>query len=507
MSGKVFLVGAGPGDPGLLTLKAHEALKKADLIIYDYLANPETLRFAKKSAQTIGVGKGFRYKKWSQNRINRLVIRAAREGKTVLRLKGGDPYLFGRGGEEALYLHEHRIPFEVIPGVTSASGCAAYSGIPLTHRAHTPAVTFLTGHRADDKNLDSIAWDKIVALKGTLVVYMGFYNLAKITQKLIDAGLPKNTKVSVIQWGTLPRQKSCDGTLASIEKIVVQKRLGAPCVIIIGEVVALKNKLNWYEKLPLFGKKVLITRMSEKMSDLRFRLENLGAEGLEQPAIEIKPLTDYAPMDKAIQNISSYDWIIFTSTFGVDGFFNRLKTRHRKDARFLKNALVASVGPETSKALVAWGIEPDLQPSRFETSALVEAFKNKPSWIKGKEVLTLRTTIAPPFLEQGLKKLGGHVNRVDAYSTVGVKHMSPLIRSQLLKGEVDFIIFTSASTVEHWVKMLGMSTARKVAKKSKLISIGPVTSQKIKSCGLPVKAQAKIYTIDGIIDILKKGLK
>ena len=305
--GLVSLVGAGPGDPDLLTVKALKRIREADLIVYDYLVNPEHLRHAKDSTVKICVGKGFRHHRLSQRRINRLIIRSAKKGQTVVRLKGGDPYLFGRGGEEALYLYEHKISFEVVPGVTSATACAAYSGIPLTHREHNASVTFLTGHRAHDENLDSVDWRRIVALSGTLVIYMGFYNLGRIAKRLVEYGMPVETRVSVIQWGTLPWQKSCVGTLLNIEKIVSKKNMGAPSIIIIGDVVSLKNKLNWFEKLPLFGKKVLITRTREKSGVLKEKLAGLGAWVLEMPAIEVKPIKNFLSLDRTIQKINDFD--------------------------------------------------------------------------------------------------------------------------------------------------------------------------------------------------------
>jgi uroporphyrinogen III methyltransferase/synthase len=494
----VSLVGAGPGDPGLLTVKALKRIREADLIIYDYLVNLEHLCHAKNDAIKIGVGKGFRHHRLSQEKINRLIIQAATKGQSIVRLKGGDPYLFGRGGEEALYLYEHKIPFEVIPGVTSATACAAYSGIPLTHREHNSSVTFLTGHRADDKNLDSVDWRRIAALKGTLVIYMGFYNLGKIAERLMEVGMPADTKVSVIQWGTLSWQKSCDGTLQNIEQIVLKKKMGAPSMIIIGDVVSLKNKLNWFERLPLFGKKIVITRTRDKSSVLKEKLAELGGWVLEMPVIEIKPIQNYSHLDQTIQKIKNFDWIVFTSTYGVDAFFERLQRVHHQDVRTLSGIKVASVGSETSAALREKGLLSDLEPKRFETVAITEEFKKRFKNLKGKKILLLRTNIAPPELEERLKKMGAVVSRVTAYRTLFPKRMQPEVKKELLHGSVDYVMFTSSSTVSNFTKLLGLKNIKNLTK-TQFSSIGPVTSKTMKSFGLRVSCEAKIFTIDGLI--------
>ncbi len=505
MKGKVSLVGAGPGDPGLLTVKALRLIQEADLIVYDTLANPDHLQFAKKGAVKLCVGKRFRYHPFSQEKINRLIIEASRDGKKVVRLKGGDPYLFGRGGEEALYLAKHRIPFEVVPGVTSATACAAYSGIPLTHREHNSSVTFLTGHKAHDENLDTVDWEKIIGLKGTIVIYMGFYNLGRIAKRLIEKGMAPDTKVSVIQWGTLPRQKSCDGTLENIEHRVSQKGLGAPSIIIVGDVVSLKESLNWFEKLPLFGKRIVITRMRDKASALRERLSALGAQVLEFPLIEIKPNPDGSAMDKAISELSSFDWLIFTSTYGVDAFFDRLEEKHGKDARCLGKIKIACVGPETSAALAKKGLRADLEPKRFETAALVEEFKRRFRALRGVKILLLRTNIAPPDLEEGLKKLGAEVRRVTAYLTKFTKSPSLEIKKELMGNRVDFVTFTSSSTVTGFIRSLGLKNIKKISKKIRFASIGPVTSKTLRGYGLKPYCEAKTFTTEGLAEALRKS--
>ncbi len=505
MTGKVSLVGAGPGDTGLLTLKALKLIKEADIVIYDYLVNPAHLRLAKPESLKICLGKGFRHHRLSQNKINRLIISAARKGRRVVRLKGGDPYLFGRGGEEALFLFKHRIPFEVVPGVTSATACAAYAGIPLTHREHNASVTFLTGHRAHDDNLDGIDWEKITGLGGTLVIYMGFYNLEIITKKLIRSGMKPSTKISVIQWGTLTYQKSCEGTLADITKKVKKAGLSAPSIIIVGEVVSLSKNLNWFEKLPLFGKRIVVTRTRDKASSLSQNLESLGAVVMEFPVIEIKPINDYLEMDTTIKTLLEFDWVIFTSTYGVDAFFERLEKKHKKDARWLATIKVACVGPETAEALKKRGVLPDLLPNRFETKALVVEFKNRFKKLAGQNVLLVRTDIAPPDLEIGLRTLGANLKRVTAYRTVTPRHVSLEIKKELLKNGADYVTFTSSSTVDHFVRIVGLKNVKALAKKGRFVSIGPVTSKTLKSYGLKPACQARVFTVQGMIDAVLKN--
>lgn len=504
MKGKVYLVGAGPGDPGLLTVKAMCLLRQADLVVYDYLANPAHLRHCRPEAVTICVGKRFRYHRFSQNKINRLIVGAARKGQKVVRLKGGDPYLFGRGGEEALFLQRHQIPFEVVPGVTSATACAAYAGIPLTHREHNASVTFLTGHRAADNNLDSVRWEKIADLGGTLVIYMGFYNLSVIARKLVKAGMRADTPAAVIEWGTLPRQRSCVGQLKNIAASVASKKMKAPCIIIIGPTVALGKKLNWFESLPLFGKTVAVTRARERNTRISKKLSRLGAEVLEFPTIEIESLSEFKEMDRAIRELDHQDWAVFTSVYGVNAFFDRLRKTHEKDARALSRLRIAAVGPETAAALEENGISPDLVPPRFETEAIVAEFAARFGNLKGKHVVLFRTDIAPPALEAGLKKLGAEVTRVTAYRT-RLPHSAPKEAvERLSKGAVDFVTFTSSSTVDHFVKILGTRRTRFIAQKTRFASIGPVTTATLKKHGLKPACQAKIFTVDGLVEAIRK---
>lgn len=506
MKGKVSLVGAGPGDPGLLTLKALRLLQDADVVIYDFLANPDHLKHSRPEALKICVGKRFRHQLYTQAKINRLIIREAAKGSRVVRLKGGDPYLFGRGGEEALFLVKNRIPFEVVPGVTSATACAAYAGIPLTHRDHNASVTFLTGHRAHDKNLDSIDWKKIVSVGGTLVIYMGFYNLAIIARRLRLEGMPSRTPVAVIEWGTLPKQLSCLSNLSRIAGDVKKGGLKAPCIIIVGEVASLGRQLNWYEKLPLFGQSVVVTRNREKAGTLGDRLRDLGADVIELPLIRIEPPAAFLGLDSALRNIRSFDWLVFTSAAGVESFFDRLRWQSL-DARSLGGVRIASVGPETSAALSRAGLRADLEPLRYESAAIVEEFKRLFGSLQGDRIAVFQASGAPDTLNAGLVSLGADVTRIDAYRTVPAEAPSPPIKKRISSGRVDWVTFTSGSTAENFVKCFGRSVSGRISRRVKFASIGPVTSETMKRLGLRVAVQAKNHDLNGLIEaITRKGL-
>ncbi len=503
--GFVSLVGAGPGDPELLTLKALRRIREADLIIYDYLVNPEHLRHAKNDSRTLCVGKGFRHKLMSQQKINRLIIREAKRGKNVVRLKGGDPYLFGRGAEEALFLRQHGIPFDVVPGITSAVACANYAGIPLTHREHNSSVTFLTGHRAHDEALDSIDWRRIAAMPGTLVVYMGFYNLSTIAGRLIANGMRADTPVAVIEWGTLPRQKTCTGTLKNITLLVARMKLEPPCLIVIGDVVTLRPKLDWYEKLPLFGKKVLVTRTRDKAGLLSSKLRALGAETIELPTLEIGSVPDFGPLDAAIRELSRFSWVIFTSSYALDAFFERL-SRLKKDARWLRDIRIACVGPDTAAALRLRGFEPDALPQDSESAAIPDAIRAKEGSLKNLPILLVRTNIAPPTLEKRLRKAGAHPHRVTGYITDRARPDSALLR-RLLQNPPDYLTFTSSSTAKNLTVILGKKKMTRLAARSTVVSVGPQTSGTLRSLGLRVKVQASDHSVDGLISAIIKDAR
>ena len=503
MKGKVYLVGAGPGDPGLLTVKADRLLRSADLIVYDYLANPRHLDRARTDAARICVGKRYRHQVYTQEKINRLILKAAKAGRQVVRLKGGDPYLFGRGGEEALFLQKHGVAFEVVPGVTSATACAAYAGVPLTHRDHNASVTFLTGHRAGDENLDSIDWQKVVSLGGTLVIYMGFYNLAVIARRLRESGMRSDAKVCVIEWGTLPRQKTCEGTLASIAGHVKRAGLGAPCIILVGDVVSLRGRLAWYERLPLFGKTVVVTRAEASNAKLTEKLSELGAEVVACPTIEIRPLASTAALDRALKDLSVLNWAVFTSPHGVRAVFGRLTARHA-DARAFAGVKIACIGPGTAEALALHGLQADLVPDYYFTDGLVRALKAR--GVRGQTIGLFRTDIAPEALEKGLRALGAAVRTVVAYRTRRPRGVPEAAARALKKGSAHCVTFTSASTFENFIRLLGRPAAQRLARRSAFVSIGPVTTQTMRRFGFKPRKQAAVHDIDGLVKAVRESV-
>ncbi|MBI4357725.1 MAG: uroporphyrinogen-III C-methyltransferase, partial [Candidatus Omnitrophica bacterium] len=429
--GFVSLVGAGPGDPKLLTLRGKEVLEQADVVIYDYLVHPSLLRLAPQ-AKHIYVGKkGGDPDSTRQDSIDQLLVRLACEGKRVVRLKGGDPFVFGRGGEEAMALAKNKIRFEVVPGISAGIAAPAYAGIPVTHRGYASKVTFLTAHEDPRKKREHVDWKAIAGLSGTLVIFMGIKTLPNIIKRLLHYGKDRRTPVSVIRWGTTAQQRVVTGTLANIVNKVKQVALKPPAITVIGQVNRLRPLLNWFEKKPLFGKTVLVTRSRKQASQLSDRLESLGANVVEVPTIDISPINNFRILDEAIHQMATphanplpsrgegrvrgiYDWIVFTSENGVEIFFNRLRDL-RKDARVLKNVRIAAIGPGTQAKLQSFFVEPDLLPNVFTTEGLVKAFKT--CGISGKKILLLRTTIAPKLLHDSLKKLGAFVTEIPVYKT------------------------------------------------------------------------------------------
>ncbi|MFH1489915.1 MAG: uroporphyrinogen-III C-methyltransferase, partial [Pseudomonadota bacterium] len=416
--GKVVLVGSGPGDPGLLTLKAKACIERADVVIYDYLANPSFLAYAKESAELIYVGKKGGSHTMSQEDINRLIIEKARGGVHVVRLKGGDPFIFGRGGEEAEELVRAGIPFEIVPGITSAIAVPAYGGIPLTHRDFTSTVAFVTGHEDPTKGKSDIAWDKISTGVGTLVFLMGIGNLAGIADNLMANGRPPGTPVAVIQRGTTPEQRTLVGTLGDIGEKALQSGIKPPGIIVVGEIVRLRETLNWFEGMPLFGRRIVVTRAREQSSGFLARLAELGAECIEFPTIETVPPEDWEPLDEAIRSLENYHWLLFTSVNGVKAFFRRLDFLGR-DVRDLKGLKLGAIGPRTAEALREKGLRPDLVPDEYRAEAVVSAFKRESAG--GLRILLPRAAQAREVLPEELAKMGASVDVVAAYRTVKPK--------------------------------------------------------------------------------------
>ncbi len=498
MPGKVYLIGAGPGDPGLITEKGRRAIARADVIVYDYLANRRLLSYAKPQAEKIYVGKKGGCHTLSQEGINELLVDLARRGKIVARLKGGDPFLFGRGGEEAEVLVEAGIPFEVIPGVTSAIAAPAYAGIPVTHREHTSTFTMVTGHEDPTKESSAIDWEALARI-GTIAFLMGMKNLPRICENLLRAGKAPETPVAVIRWGSTPRQKVVSGTLANIVEKVKEAGLGPPSIILVGEVVRLREKLNWFEKRPLFGKRILVTRTREQASKLVEGLEELGAECLEIPTIKIVPPESFEALDEAISRLEEFDWVVFTSVNGVRYFFERLWEKG-KDARSLFKAKVAAIGVATAELIKNYGLLVDLLPKEFRAEGLLEAFSQED--LAGKKILIPRALEAREILPEKLREMGAEVVVAPAYRTILPEESAEEARRALQEG-VDVVTFTSSSTAKNLLKMLG-EEAKSLLSKTLLASIGPITSDTLRKAGLNPAIEAREYTIKGLIEAISE---
>lgn len=495
MKGKAYLVGAGPGDPGLLTIKGLEALREADCVIYDFLANSRLLGYARPGAETIYVGKKGSEKTLPQEEITRLIVEKARKGKTVVRLKGGDPFIFGRGGEEAEELADSGIEFEVVPGVTSAVAAPAYAGIPLTHRDLSSAVTFITGQENPLKERPNIAWDRLSTGRGTLVFLMGWKNLSLITEKLLANGWEPSTPVALVRWGTMTKQVSIIGRLDSITGLAREEDLKPPVVIVVGEVVGLREKLNWFESKPLFGKRVLVTRALEQSGDFTKILEKEGAEPIAFPTIKTTAPPSWKELDRAIKRLSTYDWAIFTSVNGVKYFFERLyKTGY--DIRELKGVRICAIGPMTAKAIEKLGIRVDLTPKEFKAEGLIEALGKRN--IKGKRFLLARALKAREVIPEEIKRLGGKIDVAPAYRTVKPSKEAGELGKLLLEGSIDIVTFTSSSTVTNFAGMFGKKRLPELLKDCKVACIGPITADTARGFGMAVDIMPRDYTIPAL---------
>ena len=499
-NGKVYLVGAGPGDPGLITIKGLECIERSDVLIYDYLASPELLKHAREDAEAIYVGKKGGKHTLSQDSINFLIVEKAKKGLIVTRLKGGDPFIFGRGAEEVEALVKAAIPFEIVPGVTSAIAVPAYAGIPLTHREFTSTVTFVTGHEDPTKEESMIDWPAIAGGKGTIVFLMGVKNLSHIVGRLTNHGMPHDTPIALISWGTTPAQLTVTGTLATIVERVKSAGLKAPAIIVVGNVVNLRETLQWFEKRPLFGKRIMVTRAREQASALVKLLSGLGAECLEYPTIKVVPPDDWKPLDMAIERLSSYDWLVFTSANGVNLFFQRFFAKDQflknRDVRALRNLRIAVIGPATAKRLFDFGLRSDIVPESYQAEAVVEAFAKED--IKGKKILLPREKEARPILPVELTKMGAVVDEVTAYHTKEVRDNIDLLIKQLEEKTIDLITFTSSSTVKNFHTLLPPEKFETLMHGVVIACIGPITADTARELGIDVQITAESYTIAGL---------
>lgn len=501
--GKVYLVGAGPGDPGLITVKGLEAIRKADAIVYDRLASPRLLEAAKPGAEMIYVGKLPDRHTMKQEEINRLLADLALQGKVVTRLKGGDPCVFGRVGEEADLLVEHGIEFDIVPGITSAISVPAYAGIPVTHRDFNTSFTIVTGHEKPEKLDSTIHWDRIAMASDTLIFLMGVAKIGYICEQLIRHGRSADTPVALIRWGTRPEQRTLTGTLETIAEQVERAGFKPPAIIIVGEVVRLRDRLKWYEQKPLFGKRVLITRSSGQAGGLAELIQERGGEAVEMPMLRMADPEGEAAeaLDRAIEQIGTYEWLLFTSVNGVEFFFRRLRDR-RVDIRKLHRARIGAVGPKTAEALEARGIMSETLPNQYIGEALFEHLKGE--ILPGMRVLLPRADIASPLLPEKLAQAGADVTEVDAYRTVLATDDAEHLASMLEEGDIHVMTFTSSSTVDHLLELLSRCRPDplKLLEGVQIACIGPVTAKTAEDRGLAVSCVAQESTVESLVEAI-----
>jgi len=496
--GKVYIIGIGPGDYKLITLKALECISKADVIVYDRLVNSRILSYAKEDAELIYVGKLPDCHAVPQEGINEILVNKALEGKTVARVKGGDPFVFGRGGEECESLAESGIQFEVVPGVTSSIAVPAYAGIPVTHRDFCSSLHIITGHERPDKDGSLIDYEIIARLSGTLVFLMGVKNLPEISSNLIKHGKDRTTPAAVIEKGTTNAQRVVAGTLGDIAVKAAKAGVKSPAVTVIGKVVNLREKLSWFKSGPLAGKKVIVTRAREQASVLVEKIEQLGAEAVEFPVIKIVEPESYEPFDAILGSINSFKWIVFTSVNGVDCFFNRMKIKG-VDIRSLYGCKLCAIGDATADKLKDMGLNVDFVPEKFTTAYLLEGLLEIVQ--PGEKVLLARADIASPELYKGLVEAGISCEDLVVYRTVPEDADKDRVLSMIKGGKIDYITFTSSSTVRNFVSIIGCDNLA-MLKGVKILCIGPVTEQTARDIGLDVTAVADEYTIDGLVNKL-----
>jgi uroporphyrinogen III methyltransferase / synthase len=494
----VGLVGAGPGNPGLLTLRAVELLAQADLVLYDRLVPVRLLDHVPISARRICVDSlhGTHPERWPE--IYEIMIEAARQGRRVVRLKGGDPFVFGRGGEEAEALRQAGIPYEVVPGVTAALGAGAFAGVPLTHRRHVSAVAFVTGHEKPDKTDSFLDWAGLARFPGTLVVYMGMARLAHIVEMLIANGKPAQTPAAAVQWATTGRQRTVTAPLTELPAAVQQAGLKAPSLVIIGSVVSLRAELAWFEARALLGKRILVTRPRHQASEMIARLEELGAVVSLQPAVEIREPDDWSPVDRALGNLSAYQWLVFSSANGVDALIRRLRSLSR-DLRALGSLQLAVIGPATAEALRRYHLEPDLIPTVYDSEGLAAALKER---VAGQRVLLARADRGREILREQLADVA-EVEQIAVYSQVEAIEPDSEVLDSLRRGEIDYVTLTSSNIARSFVRALDEESSRLIRSGTvQLASISPVTSATIRELGLPVAAEAREFTAEGVVQAL-----
>jgi uroporphyrinogen III methyltransferase/synthase len=496
-TGKVYLVGAGPGDLGLVTLRAKECTESADVIVYDHLANPEMLGWARDDAEVIYAGKEPGKSQLSQQEINALLIERARQGKQVVRLKGGDPFVFGRGAEEAQAIADAGIAFEIVPGITSAIAGPAYAGIPMTHRAHNSHVTFFTGHEDPSKPESAIDYAALAKLGGTQVMMMGMERLGSITREMLKQGVRSDLPVALVRSATTGQQETLTGTLSDIAQKAVVNDFKAPAVAVFGDVVALRDDLNWYEKRPLLGKRIVVTRTRKQASALSNKLRALGAYVIELPTIRIESPTNLREFAELVQDAHVYDWIIFTSANGVEAFFD-IFFKLYDDMREIGGARIAAIGPATAQRVKDFHLHVDVQPEEFVAEAVAREFEKLGS-IENLRILLVRAEKARDTLPKELSAQGGIVDEAFAYRTVAETRDTRGAQRQLTEDGADLITFTSSSTVENFMA-LGLPWPKGM----RIASIGPITSKTVRDQGLKVDVEARRHDIDGLVQAVSE---
>ncbi len=498
--GQVYLVGAGPGDPGLLTIRGKTCLEKADVVLYDHLANPALLDYAPPQAERIYVGRCGRGAYRPQEEIHRLLIQKVQEGKQVVRLKGGDPFVFGRGGEEAEVMAEQSVPFEVVPGVTSAVAVPAYAGIPVTHRTLASTVTFVTGHEDPGKGGSVLEWPRLATVDGTLVFLMGAKNLPTIVRRLTEEGKSPRTAVALIQWGTYPRQRTVVGTLEDIVEQAEAANIQPPTIIVIGAVVPLRKHLNWFESRPLFGARILVTRARGQAAELSRLLLAYGGEPVECPTIEFVPPASWDEVDDAIGRLETYQWLVLTSVNGVQQFMRRVWHKGR-DARSLQGLRVCCIGPRTAEELEKFGVKPDYIPSQYQAEGVLDVMKT--AGVAGQRVLIARAAQAREMLPEVLRGLGAEVDVVPVYRTVIPHSNVEDIKARLVGQGIDIVTFASSSTVRNFVELFGgAKELKKILQRTSIGCIGPITADTVREQGLQVDVVARQNTIPALVEAL-----
>ncbi len=503
-TGIVYLVGAGPGDAGLFTLRGSELMGRADVVVYDALVNTDLLRLAPEGAEIIYGGKRAKAHAIPQDQLNQLLVDKAKEGKTVVRLKGGDPYLFGRGGEEAQELRAAGVPFEVVPGISSFYSAPNYAGIPVTHRDHCANFTVLTGHEDPNKEESSIDWEQLAKASGTKVVLMGVERIRRIAGRLMENGMAADTPVAMVRWGTTGRQRSIDGTLETIADVVEQTGFKAPAVTIIGGVATLRSELNWFETRPFFGKRVVVTRTRKQASQLSSRLTERGAEVLEIPTIRVEPSEDRQAVIDVLMELNSYNWLVFTSPNGVDMFFDMF-FKAFPDLRDLGGVRIAAVGPATAAKLKALHLTVDVMPEKYLTTEVAKAINEYES-LENLKVLLMRAKVANPDLPKQLVALGAIVDDVACYQTVMETEDLTGHAEDFAENGADAITFTSSSTVENFHARFDLPAMVEKFPEMRLASIGPETSKALVALGLQPDIEAEEHTIAGLVHALEEEL-